>query len=79
MEESNQEVLHHRLREGKPKHLKEYTLLRGKLYNRLPREVLSRCLGKEEAKEQLEVMHGEICGTNHVVGLYHRLQRKGYY
>ena len=32
--------------ERRPKHLKEYTLLREKLYKQLPGEVLARCVGK---------------------------------
>ncbi|XP_026378637.1 uncharacterized protein LOC113273084 [Papaver somniferum] len=52
------------LSEGKVglEELKNYFLLHGALYYRNPDGSLSRCLGKDEAGEQLKRIHEEICG-----------------
>ncbi|XP_026459312.1 uncharacterized protein LOC113359972 [Papaver somniferum] len=72
--------LRNSLTEGKVslKELKNFFLLHGALYYRNPDGSLSRCLGEEEAGEQLKCIHEEICGHTLVVTLYRRLQRLGY-
>ncbi|XP_026399857.1 uncharacterized protein LOC113295747 [Papaver somniferum] len=69
------------LTEGKIslKELKNFFLLHGALYYRNPDGSMSRCLGDEEASEQLKRVHEEICGQTLVVTLYRRLKRLGYY
>ena len=39
------------------KELKDYTLVEGKLYRRLPRGILSRCINEKEGKLRLEELH----------------------
>lgn len=69
------------LSEGKvnTKELKNYFLLHGALYYRNPDGSLSRCLGNDEADEQLKRINEGICGQTLVVTLYRKLQRMGYY
>ncbi|XP_024019394.1 uncharacterized protein LOC112091006 [Morus notabilis] len=55
------------------KELKEYVLLAGDLYKRLPGGVLARCKGEEEARRRMEEVHKEICGVDIVISLYRRL------
>ena len=59
--------------------LKDYTLVRGELYRRMPGGVLSRCMGHEEAQRKLKKVHDKTCGSCGEVSLYHRLQRAGFY
>ncbi|XP_026383710.1 uncharacterized protein LOC113279224 [Papaver somniferum] len=59
--------------------LKNFFLLHGALYYRNPDGSLSRCLGEEEASEQLKRIHEEVCEQTLVVTLYRRLQMLGYY
>ncbi|XP_026458895.1 uncharacterized protein LOC113359488 [Papaver somniferum] len=61
------------------KDLKNFFLLHGALYHRIPDASLSWCLGDEEEKEKLESVHQEVCGQTLVITLYRRLQRLGYY
>ncbi|XP_026378416.1 uncharacterized protein LOC113272835 [Papaver somniferum] len=69
------------LTEGKIilKELKNFFLLHGALYYRNTDGSLSRCLGDEEASEQLKRIHKEICGQTLVVTLYRRIRRLAYY
>jgi len=43
--------------EGNLKELKDYTLIEGKLYRRLPGGILSRCINEKEGKVRLEELH----------------------
>ena len=42
---------------GSIKELKEYALIEGKLYKRLPGGILSRCINEKEGKPRLEKLH----------------------
>ena len=59
--------------------LKDYALVRGELYYRMPSGVLSRCVGQEEAQRKLKEVHDKTCGSCGEVSLYRRLQRAGFY
>uniref|UniRef100_A0A2N9I5B2 Integrase catalytic domain-containing protein n=1 Tax=Fagus sylvatica TaxID=28930 RepID=A0A2N9I5B2_FAGSY len=59
--------------------IKDYTLISGDLYRRLPGGVLARCISLEEAKERLTKIHETTCGDGGAVSLYRRLQRLGYF
>ena len=63
----------------KLKILKDYALVREELYRRMPGEVLSRCVGQEEAQRKLKEVHDKTCGSCGEVSLYRRLQRAGFY
>lgn len=65
--------------DGGLKELKEYVLLAGDWYKRLPGGVLARCVGEEEARRRMEEVHKEICEIYTVVILYCKLQRRGYF
>ena len=43
--------------------LKDYALVRGELYRKMPDEVLSRCVGQEEAQRKLKEVHDKACGS----------------
>ena len=53
------EKLEHR---GSIKELKDYTLIAGELYKRLPGGILSRCINEKERKMRLEELHSQACG-----------------
>ena len=59
--------------------LKDYSMMFGDLYRRLPGGILARCIDEGEAQRRLKEIHEAICGVEHVVSLYRRLERKGYY
>ena len=59
--------------------IKDYTLISGDLYRRLPEGVLARCISIEEAKEKLLEVHEKTCGDGGAISLYRRLQRLGYF
>ena len=59
--------------------LKDYALMVGELYIKLPRGVLAKCLSPGEFTKQLKEVHEKSCGPNGSVGLYRHLQRLGYY
>ena len=59
--------------------LKDYALVRGELYRRMPDGVLSRCVGQEKAQRKLKEVHVKTCGSCGEVNLYRRLQRAGFY
>ena len=63
----------------KLKVLRDYALVRGELYRRMPGGVLSRCVGQEEAQRKLKEVHDKTCGSCEKVNLYYRLQRAGFY
>ena len=59
--------------------LKDYALVRGELYRRMPGGVLSRCVAQEEAQRKLKEVHDQTCGSCGEISLYCRLQRAGFY
>ena len=59
--------------------VKDYVLMKGKLYHKMLRGILSRCVGHKEAQRKLEKMHSITCGFCREVSLYHRLQRVSFY
>jgi hypothetical protein len=59
--------------------IKDYTLISGDLYRRLPGGVLARCISMQEAKKKLLEVHEKTCGDGGAVSLYRRLQRLGYF
>jgi ribonuclease HI len=59
--------------------IKDYTLISGDLYRRLPEGVLARCISIEEEKEKLSEVHEKTCGDGGAISLYRRLQRLGYF
>ena len=64
---------------GSIKKLKDYTLIEGKLYKRLPEGILSRCINEKEGKLRLEELHSQVCGVAEKISLYRRMQRMEYY
>ena len=59
--------------------LKDYALVRGELYRRMPSGVLSRCVGQEKTQRKLKEVHDKTCRSCGEVSLYRRLQRAGFY
>jgi hypothetical protein len=59
--------------------IKDYTLISGDLYRRLPGGVLARCISIKEAKEKLPDVHEKPCGDEGAISLYRRLQWLGYF
>ena len=64
---------------GSIKELRDYTLIKGELYRRLPERILSRCINKKEGKLRLEELHSQACGVAEKISLYKRMQCMGYY
>ena len=64
---------------AKLKALKEYALVKGELYRRMPGGVLSRYVGWVEAQRKLKDVHDKTCGSCEEVSLYRKLQRAGFY
>ena len=48
--------------EGSIKELKDYTLIEGELYRRLPGGILSRCINEKKGKLRLKELHSQVCG-----------------
>ncbi|CAL8992411.1 unnamed protein product [Prunus brigantina] len=65
--------------ESSIKDLKDYVIIFGELYRRLPGGVLTRCVGVAEARRRLQEVHDATCSLEPIISLYRRLQRKGYY
>ena len=65
--------------EGSIKELKDYTLIEGELYRRLPRGILSRCINEKERKLRLEELHSQVYGKVEKISLYRKMQCMGYY
>ena len=63
----------------KLKALKDYALVKGELYRKMPGGVLSRCVGWVEAQRKLKDVHDKTCGSCREVSLYRKLQRAGFY
>ena len=64
---------------GSIKELRDYTLIEGELYRRLPGGILSRCINEKEGKLRLEELHTQACEVAEKINLYRRMQRMGYY
>jgi len=61
------------------KTLKDYTLVKGELYRKMPGGILSRCVGQEKAQRKLKEVHDITYGFCEEIRLYRRLQRAGFY
>uniref|UniRef100_A0A2N9FFG8 Integrase catalytic domain-containing protein n=1 Tax=Fagus sylvatica TaxID=28930 RepID=A0A2N9FFG8_FAGSY len=61
------------------KTLKDYVLIAGDLYRRLPGGVLARCVSLQEAAKKLTEVHERSYEFRDGVSLYRRLQRLGYF
>ena len=72
-----------KMKEARPersiKELRDYTLIEGELYRRLPGGILSKCINEKEGKLRLEELHTQACGIAEKINLYRRMQRTGYY
>ena len=72
-----------KMKEARPersiKELRDYTLIEGELYRRLPGGILSRCINEKEGKLRLEELHTQAYGIAEKINLYRRMQRMGYY
>ena len=64
---------------GNIKELKDYTLIEGELYRRLPGGILSRCINEKERKLRLEKLHTQVYKIAEKISLYRRMQHMGYY
>ena len=61
------------------KEIKDYTLITGELYHRLPGRVLACCISIQEAKGKLIEVHEKTCEGGGGISLYRKLQRLDYY
>ena len=61
------------------KTFKDYVLIAGVLYRRLPGGVLARCVSLQDAARKLTEVQEKSCEFNDGVSLYRRLQRLGYF
>ena len=61
------------------KTLKDYVLIAGDLYRRLPGGVLARYINLQEVAKKLTEVHEKSCEFKDGISLYHRLQRLGYF
>ena len=53
--------------------LKDYALVAGELYRKLPGGVLARCLSPSESTKRLKKVHEKSCNASGSVSLYRRL------
>uniref|UniRef100_A0A2N9HFT2 RNA-directed DNA polymerase n=1 Tax=Fagus sylvatica TaxID=28930 RepID=A0A2N9HFT2_FAGSY len=61
------------------KALKDFILISGDLYRRLPGGILARCVSLQEGTKKLQEVHEKSCELEGGVSLYRRLQRLGYF
>uniref|UniRef100_A0A2N9I8L2 RNA-directed DNA polymerase n=1 Tax=Fagus sylvatica TaxID=28930 RepID=A0A2N9I8L2_FAGSY len=61
------------------KALKDFVLISGDLYRRLPGGILARCVSPQEGTKKLQEVHEKSCELEGGVSLYRRLQRLGYF
>uniref|UniRef100_A0A2N9I7D6 Integrase catalytic domain-containing protein n=1 Tax=Fagus sylvatica TaxID=28930 RepID=A0A2N9I7D6_FAGSY len=61
------------------KALKDFVLISGDLYRRLPGGILARCVSHQEGTKKLQEVHEKSCELEGGVSLYRRLQRLGYF
>jgi hypothetical protein len=59
--------------------LKDFVLISGDLYRRLPGGILARCVSPQEGTRKLQEIHEKSCELEDGVSLYRRLQRLGYF
>ena len=59
--------------------LKDFVLISGDLYCRLPGGILARCVSLQEGIRKLQEVHEKSCELEGGVSLYRRLQRLGYF
>jgi hypothetical protein len=59
--------------------LKDYVLIAGDVYRRLPGGVLARCVSFREAVNKLTEVHEKSCEFRDSVSLFRRLQCLGYF
>ena len=59
--------------------LKDFVLISGDLYRRLPEGILARCVSLQEGTRKLQEVHEKSCELEGGVSLYRRLQRLGYF
>ena len=59
--------------------LKDYALMVGEFYKKLPGGVLARCLSPGESTKRLKEVHEKSSGLSGSVSLYKCLQQLGYY
>ena len=64
---------------SKLKLLKDFAMMRGEQYRRIPGGVLSRCVGQDKAHKKLKEVHDKTCGSCGEISLYRRLQIVGFY
>uniref|UniRef100_A0A2N9EIX4 Integrase catalytic domain-containing protein n=1 Tax=Fagus sylvatica TaxID=28930 RepID=A0A2N9EIX4_FAGSY len=61
------------------KALKDFVLISGDLYRRLPGGILARCVSLQKGTKKLQEVHEKSCELEGEVSLYRRLQRLGYF
>ena len=64
---------------AKLKALKDFALVKGELYGKMPGGILSRCVGQEKAQRKFREVHDRTYGLCGQVSPYRRLQRVGFY
>ena len=58
---------------GSIKELRDYTLIEGELYKRLPGGIILRCINEKKGKLRLEELHSQVCGVAEKISLYRRM------
>ena len=58
--------------EGTIKELKDYILIEGELYRRLPKGILSRCISEKEGRLRLEELYSHVCLIVEKISLYRK-------
>ena len=61
------------------KALKDYALVKGELFYKMPGGILSRCVRQEELQRQLREVHDRTCGFCGEINLYRKCQRACFY
>jgi hypothetical protein len=59
--------------------LKDFVLISGDLYRKLPGGILARCVSLQEGTRKLQEVHEKSCESEGGVSFYRRLQRLGYF
>lgn len=62
---------------GSIKELKDYTLIAGELYRKLPGGILSTYISEKEGKLNLQELHNQTYKVIEKVSLYRRMQHMG--
>ena len=58
---------------AKLKVLKDYVLIKGELYRKMPGGILSRCVGHEKSYRKLREVHSRTCGFCGEISIYCKL------